>query len=251
MTAARELQGQEFAQISARGSDVTVVVFTGLGRKVGQIPPFEFSRTLDSLGVNSILLRDPNRSWYQTPVPKFGRTFLDKAYRIAEMIERCGGREVHFLGTSAGGFAALNYATLLPVESVLTLGAQTAISPERRKAWGDGRWASLIGRANAAAGGLFVDVTDAAPLKSRRGAIALVGTGQSLDLVHALHAVRHFGSAVEPIAVAGASHVVAPELKADGKLFPLLEAQFVNGGITWDVLRKMNALGGEHEFVRL
>ncbi|MBF0817685.1 hypothetical protein E4U02_14860 [Microbacterium paludicola] len=201
----------EFVDIRGRGSKTTVVVFTGLAQRVGALPPFEFARTMDSLGVNSVLLRDPNLSWYQSQIPGFGRTFLDKAYRIREYIDQCGGSEVHFLGTSSGGFAALAYATVIPAVSVLTFGAQTSIAPSRRAAFNDHRWPRLIERANNAASGMFLDVAELGPLRVRRDATALFGTTEQVDLVHALHAARFLGPSYVPVAVRGAGAEIGRE----------------------------------------
>ncbi|WP_029151160.1 alpha/beta fold hydrolase [Microbacterium indicum] len=241
----------EFAQVVRRGSDTTVVVFTGLGQRVGGLPAFEFSRSLESLAVNSVLLRDPNRSWYHSPVAEFGETFAQKAAVIHDLIDSAGGRSVHFIGTSAGGFAALNYATLIDVDSVLTLGGQTAISHSRRAAFGDTRWPHLIEKVNALSGGRYLDIADAGPLRAKNGAVAIVGTQSKPDIAQALHAVRCLGATCVPFAVTGGSHEVAPDLKSESKLFPLLEAQFVDGGITWQRLEALNQLGGEYQFLSL
>lgn len=219
-----------FAQVDDRGADVTVVVFTGLGQKVGAIPPFEFSRTLESLGVNSILLRDPNLSWYQSPIAGWGDDLPDKARVLQRAIDRLPGRVVHFLGTSAGGFAALMFATFIHVDSVLVMGGQSFIDRRCRIYYGDRRWPRLIRQATEGVPDVLLNIEARDMLPDRTEICMLFGSKYPLDAIHVMHAKRKFPDRVTGISVEKGGHAVAPGLKKAGSLYPLLECAFTGRG---------------------
>lgn len=242
----------EYAQVTRRGSADTVVVFTGLSSRSAAIPQLELARTLESLGVNSVLLRDVNRSWYHSSIDGFGTDFPSKIGRISELVDYCGGQRVHFVGTSAGGFAAIYYATMMDVDSVLTMGGQATIRREKRVAFHDARWVNLLKDVFPIADGEYLDVTDAERIRSARPVLALSGANEKVDSVQSIYASRKFGAEqYAAYSVLGAGHAVAPELKRESKLFPLLQAQFVDHSTPDQIAEMLNGISGRHRLMEL
>jgi len=58
-----------------------LIAFGGISVGLG-MPVFEFFRTLASLGIDVLFIRDPKQGWYQRPIPGLG----NRASEIAENI---------------------------------------------------------------------------------------------------------------------------------------------------------------------
>lgn len=121
------------------GSDVVVIAFAGLAEEMG-IPAFEFMSLLSDLEVQCVLVRDSRRIWYQRGVSGVGQSVDAVADHLAEQIAAIGPRRVVFIGSSAGGYAAILFSALVPAHKVIAFGPQTFIDPDLRATYGDTRW---------------------------------------------------------------------------------------------------------------
>lgn len=123
------------AMLVNKGSDVLVVAFHGAtSRAKKEIPRFEWFRTLRSENVSSLYFSDPlletdptlELAWFT------GRLDLDLHVELARLTEvaaqAVGAKRIIFLGSSGGGFAALQVATYVEGSLALPFSPQTSIS---------------------------------------------------------------------------------------------------------------------------
>ncbi|SMX45888.1 alpha/beta fold hydrolase [Actibacterium lipolyticum] len=212
----------DYYEVYNAGSDTTLVAFGGLGHAIGQ-PMFEFRKTLQPLNVNLVFFRDVTRGWYHHPVDGFGDTFADKAKRIEEIIGGLGSKKVLFLGSSAGGFAALMFAGLVRgVDDCLLFGPQVFIDPKTRNLLGDKRWPKLT---NAITAEKYMNVWDVVETLPERIRI-IAGTSCAPDMTHALYA--GMAAKVDVHVLTRAGHNPAKEMRSGGILGDVL-AEFRDG----------------------
>jgi len=169
-------------------SELLVVAFAGLAEEMG-IPAFEFMSLLSTLEVQCILVRDRRRIWYQRGVSGVGRSVDTVADHLAERVAALSPGRVAFIGSSAGGYAAILFSALVAVHKVIAFAPQTFIDPEERAAHGDTRWAPATA-ALREAGGPGTRYADLRLLLERlpadRPAIDIHYSNQSdLDVLHA------------------------------------------------------------------
>lgn len=118
-----------------RGSDTLLVCLHGASNRAKlNVPRFEWMRTVRDLPYNSLFFSDPgldlhpriSLSWYT------GTFELDLYPILGDMIKRAaaatGSRKVIVLGSSGGGFAALQTAPYVPGSVALPFSPQTSIS---------------------------------------------------------------------------------------------------------------------------
>ncbi|HXS34976.1 MAG TPA: hypothetical protein VN758_14540 [Solirubrobacterales bacterium] len=171
------------------GSELLVVAFAGLAEEMG-IPAFEFMKLLSTLEVQCILVRDSRRIWYQRGVSGAGQSVDAVADHLAERIAALSPRRVTFIGSSAGGYAAILFSSIVPAHKVVAFAPQTFIDPDQRAAHGDTRWAPATA-ALREAGGPEMRYADLLPLLERlpgdRPSIDVHYSNQSdLDILHAV-----------------------------------------------------------------
>jgi pimeloyl-ACP methyl ester carboxylesterase len=170
------------------GAPVLVVTFGGVKHGTGiGVPPFEFLRSLSSLGCDAIFLRDFSQAWYQFGVDGVAGDVAGLAQWLRN--RKHGYRRTVVLGNSMGGYAALLFGRLAEFDVVIAFNPQTTIAPPDLAALGDRRWQLLIDRmrARSAAGG-HDDVRAGAP---RSGAVEgtsllFFGAGSRDDAAHAM-----------------------------------------------------------------
>jgi hypothetical protein len=126
----------------------TVVAFGGIGGGVG-LPHYEFFRLLGDVAVNRVFVRDLDQCFYHRGVRGLGATFDDVAENLAALLPP-SSRTV-FVGSSAGGYAAIILGTLAQADHVLTVAPITFIDRWHRLAVLDRRWASSIDPVNRGA----------------------------------------------------------------------------------------------------
>lgn len=118
-----------------QGSDTLLVCLHGASNRDNfNIPRFEWMRTVRELPYNALFFSDPgldlhpriSLSWYT------GTFGVDLYPILGEMIQRAvaasGSRRVIILGSSGGGFAALQTAPYVPGAVALPFSPQTSIS---------------------------------------------------------------------------------------------------------------------------
>ncbi len=118
------------AALIQKGSDpsVLIVAFTG-SAKMLMMPVYEFFDLTKSLGYSRILLRDRFNKRYHQGIdrrrPDYPR-FLDF---LRQTIKKMGTPKTIFIGTSAGGYAALRVGHDLGADYVHAFGPQTGLNP--------------------------------------------------------------------------------------------------------------------------
>ena len=129
-TRVEDLKVANKAALVQRGKDpsVLIVAFTG-SAKMLMMPVYEFFDLTKSLVYSRILLRDRfNKRYYQgidRQRPDYP-SFLDFLRRE---IKKLGPKKTIFIGTSAGGYAAIRVGHDLGADYVHAFGPQTGLNP--------------------------------------------------------------------------------------------------------------------------
>jgi len=124
------------------------------------IPPFEFFSMTGELPVKRLFVRDLRQAWYHRGVPDHGASIPEVAESLARILSHQEVDRLVVAGTSAGGYAALVFGTLLGAHKVLCFAPQTVLDLDILAAIGDHRWDERLKR-QTAAGGLdprFIDL---------------------------------------------------------------------------------------------
>jgi hypothetical protein len=117
------------------GHDRLVIVFGGMaGRPM--MPPAEFARTLSGRGADLLFVKDFWQAWYQRGLLGISRGVTDSVEALRRIAAEGRYREVHMVGMSAGGFAALLFGALLPARHVVAFSPQTRVSAETIEEFG-------------------------------------------------------------------------------------------------------------------
>jgi pimeloyl-ACP methyl ester carboxylesterase len=103
-------------------------------------PPFHLFEATTGLAVKRLFVRDPARIWYQHGVSGFGSSIDEVAGSLRAIIDEHEVERLVTVGSSAGGYAALAFGSLLEADLVLSFAPQTMLD----RAWldeaGDQRW---------------------------------------------------------------------------------------------------------------
>jgi hypothetical protein len=120
------------------GGPVTVVAFAALDLdKV--IPRFGFRRTLSTMGVNQIYVRDFRLAWYQLGLKNTPGGLEGSVREIGRRTERLGAPAIA-VGNSMGGYAAMLFASRLGLPGALVFGPQTVLDTATLTRFDDNRW---------------------------------------------------------------------------------------------------------------
>jgi hypothetical protein len=201
-----------------------LIAFGGIHRGIG-IPPFEFFRSAAGVTCNKMFVRDLHQAWYHRGVPGLGEDIDSNAAALAILIDSHEPRRVVMTGNSAGGYASLLFATLVPrVDTVLAFAPQTFIDTRNRVVHGDPRWHSQITKIHARSSKRYFDLQ---PVISEEGARStgrhiFVGIDSRLDRVHARRLSRLPGIQVHEFDAGG--HRLIRSIRDSGLLTQLLEA---------------------------
>ncbi len=148
--------------VTARGSETTAVVFSGLA-PLNHI--YEWSASFRNFPINLIGVRDPHECWYQ-------RTLWPLCRRLRTAIAALGTRRLVCVGGSAGGFAALLFGRALGADRILAFCPQSACGAAKRSL-GDGRWRD------------HCDATPSADIAGRYPGAVVHYADDPLDAMHA------------------------------------------------------------------
>ncbi|WP_307140488.1 hypothetical protein [Pseudoroseomonas cervicalis] len=100
------------------GAAHLVIALSGVGDVSRPLAGFDFHNSVPPIGgVDTLLLRDQARSWWQAPE---GRAALEAYCR--QVAQARPYRSVTLLGVSMGAFGALQFAALLPQARVVAMG---------------------------------------------------------------------------------------------------------------------------------
>lgn len=198
-------------------ADFACVTFGGIAQGLG-VPVFEFFRTLQAAGIDSLFIRDPSQGWYQRPIPDLGADPGAMARRVSELAaELLPGRRIVTVGNSMGGFAAMLFARLCGFDAAVAFSPQTFISPELRARYGDGRWQDKMDSIATLHVG---DLRPALEAGDPPAVQIFSGARDHLDVLHARHLEGLQGVSVTLLAECG--HDASRWLKQQGRLESLI-----------------------------
>jgi pimeloyl-ACP methyl ester carboxylesterase len=200
-------------------SGTLLLAFGGMAGKL-DIPPFEFFSLTGEMPVKRLFVRDLRRAWYHRGVPRHGETIPAVAASLAALIERQSVERLVVVGTSAGGYAALLFGSMLGAETVLSFCPQTTLDRGQLAAIGDQRWDEQLGPIRAA-GELdeeWADLRRRLPqLRRAETAYELYYDGSfELDRLQAEHLDGLPGVSLRPFD--GGRHLVARAMRESGDL---------------------------------
>lgn len=166
------------------GSPICVVAFASSGANKNGEPVFEWKRTLDSLGVSYILLRDSADRWYQDGVKGIGgqeavSDFIRRECWIKNRYERI----IH-LGLSSGAYAALLFEHLAMSGSAIAISPVTVLGGEAADSFPPqyAHRLKLPPQLSAPIDLRCPDPTGYGPWSSRKGVRAFVSDGEGAEL---------------------------------------------------------------------
>jgi hypothetical protein len=218
---ARELDDPDVAVAvdAASGSSCVLVCFGGLSGGLSG-PPFEFLRLTGGLTVTRVFVRDLHQSWYQRGIAGLGPDLPSSARALSTMLDDLGGRRRVFAGTSAGGFAAMLYGSLIGADRVVAFSPQTTLLRVQRLALRDRRWRLQVESAcHAAVSRSHLDLRAARRAGFRPEATIYYGTGDRRDTAHALRLRGCEGVTLAPRA---GGHVMVRTMRENGELLQTL-----------------------------
>ena len=192
-----------------------VISFAGLGAH------FEFRNSLSTKSINSIFIRDLSHQWYLNELTDIGNGVNEIRHFLNNQIIRMNPAQIIFIGTSAGGFAALLYGTLLKVNKIIVFSPQTF-----RSKWlclwnWDYRWLDRVADIyeHPCFDGRFLDVRPY--LKNFNGQINVYyGEDNRLDRIHAR---RIEIGQVNLFALKSKEHNLAGQLRDSRKLNEIID----------------------------
>ena len=205
-------------------SSALLLAFGGMVGRIG-IPPFEFFSLAGTIPVKRLFVRDLRQAWYHRGVPHHGRTLAEVAASLRRLIAPHHLERLVVAGTSAGGYAALVFGTLLGADTVLCFAPQTVLDLELLAGMGDHRWDHRL-EPLAAAGDLdprFADLRSVLPAARCADTAYRIYFDEALR-ADRLHAERLAGiEGVRLYRFGRGSHNMARSLRERGALARVLE----------------------------
>lgn len=121
----RVISSKEFA----KGSKKLIVCFAGMFMAFGRIQPFEFLKYLTSIynkqEIDFIFYIDKNQCWYHKGIKNITNNIEDTVTYLNNIIAKY--EKVIFMGTSAGGYAAILFGSLCNVSHVVAFNPVTKL----------------------------------------------------------------------------------------------------------------------------
>lgn len=125
------LQGLAVTEKAVSGSDTVVLVFGGVGHRLGL--SFDIiQRILRPTGVSTIYLRDLQHTWYAGGIVGLGGTFRETAAGLERSIARLGASRVLAIGNCLGCAGAVRYGLAIGVEAIVGLAPRLEIPDQFR-----------------------------------------------------------------------------------------------------------------------
>lgn len=206
-------------------SSTLLLAFGGMKGKL-DIPPFEFFGLTGEMPIKRLFVRDLKQAWYHRGVRGHGATIPEVAEHLDRLIARQQIERLVVVGTSAGGYAALVFGSLLGADRVLCWGPQTSLNLEVLGQMDDHRWDDRIA-------GLMSDNHLDEDWIDLRRALPPARTAQTqyalffddsylLDRLHVERLAEIDGVQLRP--VAGGEHEVARQMRKTGELEQVLRS---------------------------
>jgi len=126
------------------GGKKLIVAFGGLLHAFGQIKEFEWMKATSSSGCRRIFVKDLSMQWYHNGISEDVNSIHKLKDWLAKYIADEEITEVRFIGSSAGGYAAIMLGLMLNVDSIMSFSGQAFIDTEARAERSDDRWPDLM-----------------------------------------------------------------------------------------------------------
>ena len=115
-------------EINGINKDVLIITFAGLALSAFGIQPFEFMKCLTKWfpTISKKFYIDLNKCWYHKGIKGISTNIDDTKKYLEEIIKDY--KKVIFIGSSAGGYAAILFGSLLNISSVIAFMPQTILT---------------------------------------------------------------------------------------------------------------------------
>jgi hypothetical protein len=119
---------QSLLEYDGKNKEILIIIFGGLHLKSGGILPFEFLQSLTKWfpNISKKFYIDLNQCWYHEGIKDITSSIEETKGYLREVITPY--KTVVFIGTSAGGYAAILFGSLLNVTSILAFIPQTMLT---------------------------------------------------------------------------------------------------------------------------
>ncbi|QJW84555.1 tetratricopeptide repeat protein [Ramlibacter terrae] len=107
------------------GAHKMLLVFTGLAGEAGGMPVTVLDAMLRELPMHVVYLRDFQRLLYLKGVAELGANYEETVVGLRALQQELGATELYCMGSSAGGYGALQYAAALQADTVLAFAPPT------------------------------------------------------------------------------------------------------------------------------
>jgi pimeloyl-ACP methyl ester carboxylesterase len=206
-------------------STTLLLAFGGMKGKL-DIPPFEFFGLTGEMPIKRLFVRDLKQAWYHRGVRRHGSTIPKVAEHLEQLIASHRIDRLVVVGTSAGGYAALIFGSLLGADRVLCFGPQTSLDLNVLGEMDDHRWDDKITAlaSNDDLDPAWIDLRGALP-KARVAQTQYELYFDDSYPPDRLHAERLDGiDGVQLRPVAGGEHEVARKMRNTGELERVLRS---------------------------
>ncbi len=197
------------------------VLFAGLGIDFSP-PTFIFHNFLKAYPkIDKLFVRDLGKRWYLNGLGSLASNVDETAELIRK--KSASYERTVFVGSSAGGMAAILYGELTGADKILAFAPQTVLTQAKEKEIGDHRWPRLMEQLRTSTSSpRFLDLQCMDPYTS------------TIDIHYAAsckvdqkHAERVTGNRVAHIPHENAQgHMIALHLRDNGSLRNIIEAEF-------------------------
>lgn len=215
---------EELKPVSFLPGERTEVLFLSFGgvRLGSGMPPFEFTASLSARGVPGYFIKDFRQSWYHEGLLGLSDDIESTHRYLAGLVARHNCQRLVTLGSSAGGYAAILFGTLLGADRVAAFAPQAEVTRDVVK-----QFASYDSPPPAQ----FLDRAKSVPALRQ-----FLRNQPKLPAIHVYYAADSRTDAEDAERLAGldgveliavpdtANHSIAAELKKRGRLNGILEA---------------------------
>ena len=203
------------------GFPTTAIVFTGLAGRAF-FPLSVFDMYLSELGMNAIYLRDDLRLLYCRGISSLGPDLAATLDGLRARLDALGTSRLVTIGSSAGGFGAINYGVELGAERIVGFSSPTDIRTEFLRAVGDARALVLTARLNRQFPPRELMCRERIEAAGYTGRITLhYGADMPTDRAHAEQLAGLAGVSLRPEPGCD-QHGLIPYLMAEGRLSRVL-----------------------------
>jgi pimeloyl-ACP methyl ester carboxylesterase len=209
------------------GSDsrTLLIAFGGMRGELG-IPPFEFFKATGEFPIKRLFVRDLSQAWYHRGIPGGGSTIPEMADSLQALIAQHEVERLVVAGTSAGGYAALVFGSLLGADRAICFAPQTVLELPALAAMNDHRWDRQVEEllANGGLDPRWTDLRDALPGARCTDTRYELHYDPSFapDRAHCEHLAGLDGVELRPRA--GGGHNIARDMREAGELERLLRS---------------------------